>query len=572
MNDPRRIGPNASAPVAAPLLDDDDPALFPKLTDEQVRLLMPLGEVRRTERGEVLFRHGDVSYDVLVVLEGTVVVLVDSGERTRELAMQRPRDLMVELNLFTGQGTGAMGVVREPGSVLAVPAEEFRALVGRDLSFGDFVLQTLFRRRRALERLQLGVRIIGSRFDRDTQRLREFAVRNRILHDWVDADGERGQAQLRELGIEDAVAPVVVLGGGEVLVNPSAADFASAAGLQHQRVASETTYDVVVVGGGPGGLAATVYAAAGGLSTVLLDAVAVGGQAATSARIENYLGFPAGVSGGELADRAQLQAKKFGAELLVPCRAVGLDERDGFHVVALEGGGELQARSVILALGVAYRRLPLPRLADYEGAGVAYAVDVARAELGAADAAVVVGGANSAGQAALTLAEDGHRVYLVVRAQALAAGMARYLRERIGREPTIEVLLGHEVRALAGDGRLEHVTVERTGAGEERTLDAGTMVVLIGARPPTEWLVDTLALDDGGFVLTGPALGRGLGEREPWLALGREPFLVESSRPGVFAIGDVRSGSTKMVAPAAGDGGMAVRFAGEHLARTAVPQ
>jgi thioredoxin reductase (NADPH) len=285
-------------------------------------------------------------------------------------------------------------------------------------------------------------------------------------------------------------------------------------------------------------------------------------------RIENYLGFPAGVSGAELAERAELQAQKFRVELSVPGRAVRLGERDGFHVVTLEGGAQLHAAIVVLALGVQYRRLPVDGLADYEGAGVTYAVDVARGQLAPRETAVVVGGANSAGQAALTLAEDGHHVFLVVRARALEPGMARYLRDRIRSEPEIDVLLGHEVRAVSGDGHLDRVTVEEIATGERRTLDAGAMVVLIGAQPRTEWLAGEIELDADGFVLTGPQLGALLGEREPWKTLGREPFLVETSRPGVFAVGDVRSGSTKMVAPAAGDGGMAVRFAGEHLART----
>jgi thioredoxin reductase (NADPH) len=222
---------------------------------------------------------------------------------------------------------------------------------------------------------------------------------------------------------------------------------------------------------------------------------------------------------------------------------------------------------VILALGVQYRRLPIPQLADYEGAGVVYAVDVARAQIAPMEPAVVVGGANSAGQAALTLAEEGHHVFLVVRGETLEAGMSRYLRERIARDPAVEVMLGHEVRALAGDGRLERVTIEQTRTGERGDLDAGAIVVLIGAQPPTEWLAAELALDDDGYVLTGPALRSAIAQHEPWRTLGRVPLHVETSRPGVFAIGDVRCGSTKMVAPAAGDGGMAARFASEHLAR-----
>ena len=555
---------------SAPLLDADDPALFPKLTEAQVELLARHGEVRPTAAGEVLFRQGNETYDVMVVLEGRVSVLVGSGEEERELVSQGPGDLMVELNLFTGQGTGATGIVRDPGSVLVVPAAEFRELVGRDLSFGDFVLQTLFRRRHALERLQLGIRIVGSRFDRDTQRPREFAVRNRLLHEWLDTDEPRAQRWLADLGISEATSgPVVLLEASRFLVNPTNEELAGATGLRARRSTEGRTYDLAVIGAGPGGLAASVYGAAGGLATVLIDAVAVGGQAATSGRIENYLGFPAGISGAELAERSLLQAKKFGVEISVPRRAARLGERDGYHAVVVDSGEELLAGAVVLALGVQYRRLPIEGLEAYEGNGIAYAVDVARGAIAAGENAVVVGGANSAGQAALTLAEDRHHVFLVVRAESLAAGMARYLRDRIAHDPAVDVLLGHEVRAVSGAEHLEQVIVEKTGTGERQTLAAQAMVVLIGAQPRTEWLPAEIALDEDGFILTGPQLGTLLAQREPWKTLGREPFLVETSRPGVFAVGDVRSGSTKMVAPAAGDGGMAVRFAGEHLARTA---
>jgi thioredoxin reductase (NADPH) len=548
------------------LLDDDDPAVFPKLTEAQVQMLLPLGKVRSVEAGEVLFRPGDLRYDVMVVLEGSVSGMVGSGEDERELGLHRAGDLIAELSLFTGQALGGTVIVREAGSVLVVPGDEFRALVGRELSFGDFVLQTLFRRRQAIERMRLGLLIVGSRLDRDAQRLREFAVRNRLLHEWIDARDARARAWLAELALEETAAPVVLLPDQTFLVNPTNAEFAAAVGCRQRPLAAERTYDVVVVGAGPAGLAASVYAAEGGLSTALLDAVALGGQAATSGRIENLLGFPTGVSGAELAARAQLQAAKFGVEMLVPGRAVGLSERDGLYVLALEDGDELLTRSVILALGVHYRRLPIPRVADYEGAGVAYAADVARALLAPGEAAVVVGGANSAGQAALTLAEHGHHVYLVVRGETLETSMSGHLREQIAHHAAITVMLGHEVRALAGEGRLARVTVEHTRNGERRDLDAHAIVVLIGAEPPTEWLAAELALDNEGFIRTGPALGRAVAQREPWLTLDRAPFLVETSRPGVFAIGDVRSGSTKMVAPAAGDGGIAARFVDEHLA------
>ena len=559
-----------SGRTSVPLLNDDDPTLFPKLTDEQIGALARHGTRRPIEAGEVLFRDGDTTYDAMVLLAGRVAVVLGSGETARELVVNRARDLMAELNILTGQRVGATGIVREAGSMLVVPADEFRALLGRDLGFGDFVLQTLLRRREALERLRLGIQIVGSRFDRDTHRLREFAARNRVLHDWVDPDEMQTAAPPGGTAPEASQGPVVLLGNGRFLRNPTNAELARAIGLYESRIPAGNTFDVVVIGAGPAGLAAGVYGASGGLSTAVLEAVAVGGQAATSARIENYLGFPAGISGADLAERARLQAAKFGAQIMVPRRATGLTERDGFHAVALDDGDELLARSVILALGVQYRRLPIPHLAEYEGLGVAYATDSAREQLRPGDHVVVVGGANSAGQAALAFAQDGREVHVVVRAERLEQSMARYLRDRIA-DSRIDVLLRHEVRGLAGDGHLERVTVEDIGTGDRREIDAGALVVLIGAAPRTDWLAGSFDLDEEGFVLTGPALRYDPRGRESWTRLARAPFLLETSRPGVFAVGDVRSGSTRMVAPAVGEGGMAIRFVAEHLVRAQQP-
>jgi thioredoxin reductase (NADPH) len=564
-------GKEHESSLPAALLDGDDPALFPKLTEQQLALLRPLGRVREVEVDEVLFSDGDTGYDPMVVLAGRVSVLEGGGEAARELVGQRAGDLMAELNLFTGQPVGATGVVREAGSVLVIPVQEFRALVGRELVFGDFVLQLLFRRRQALERLLLGIRIVGSRFDRETHRLREFAARNRVAHKWIDSDEPRAASLLDQLGLSATSGPVVLLGGTRALQHPTNAELADALGLHEAPVATETAFDLVIVGAGPAGLAAGVYGASGGLSTAVLDSVAVGGQAATSARIENYLGFPSGISGAELAERGRIQADKFGVHFLIPRRAVGLAERDGYQVIELDDGGELLARVVILALGVQYRRLSIPGLAEYEGLGVSYATDSAREQLRPNDDAVVVGGANSAGQAALALAEDGRHVYLVARDQSVTRTMAAYLRDRIAQQPAVEVLLGHEIRSVGGDDHLEQVEVQERPSGERRTLAAGALVVLIGATPHTDWLHGKIALDTDGFVLTGASLGTGLRHQEPWQQLDRDPFPLETSTPGVFAVGDVRSGGTQMAAPAVGEGGMAVRLAAEHLARTRAP-
>jgi thioredoxin reductase (NADPH) len=560
--------PKIGAAAIPPLLDDDDPALFPKLTDVQLALLSPYGQVRNIELGNILFRPGEIPSEIIVLLAGEVTVTFGEGDRARTIALQRPRDLLAELNVLTGQRNAATGLVTESGSALFVPQAAIREIISRDLVFGAFILDTLFRRRHAIERLVTGIQIIGSRFDRNTHRLREFATRNRLLHVWLDIDTEDiGQIASAYLTEDGLTAPIAIVGSDVILRNPSNSELARAVGLRDSNVPAEKSFDLVVIGAGPGGLAAGVYGAAGGMSTAILDAVAVGGQAATSARIENYLGFPAGISGADLAERSRLQATKFGARIIAPCRAVGLTERDGYHVVALDSGDELIARTIILATGVQYRRLPVPRIAEYEGLGVAYAADAVREQIGPRDNVVVVGGANSAGQAALSLVEEGRHVHLVVRGGNLAAGMARYLRDRISGTSDVEVLLQHEVRELLGEHRLEAVLVKDVGTGEVRRIAAGGMIVLIGAIPKTDWLAADIALDAEGFVLTGPQLGRDLRDREPWTGLGRGPYLVETGRPGVFAVGDVRSGSTKMVAPAVGEGGMAVRFAAEHLAR-----
>jgi thioredoxin reductase (NADPH) len=440
------------------LLDNSDQALFPKLTDEQLGRLQPIGSVRATALDEVLFAEGEHSYDPMVVLEGAVAVVQGHGKYAREIAPHLPRDLVAELNIFTGEPAAANAVVRQAGSVLVIPVEAFRALVGRDLEFGDFVSQLLFRRRRALRRLRVGFQIIGPSANKDTVRLREFAARNRLLREWIDPTDERARELLGDAAEDALTAPYVVLGDGKPLRNPTNAELARAAGLLRGAEVSRGQYDLVVVGGGPGGLAAAVYAASSGMRTVLLDAVAVGGQASTSARIENYLGFPAGLSGVELAERAILQAQKFNVQMIVPCQAVGLEARDGAHLITLDDGNELTARAVILAVGIQYRRLPIPRLEDYEGVGVAYATATARQQLRPGDAVVVVGGANSAGQMALALAEEGREVNLVARGPTLAGSMAAYLRERISLAPKIEVHLQSEVRELGGEGHLERVS------------------------------------------------------------------------------------------------------------------
>ena len=434
---------------------------------------------------------------------------------------------------------------------------------------GDLILRAFIMRRSILIGLGAGFRIVGSRYSPDTHRLREFAIRNRVPHHWVDLEEDPGaEEMLRRLSVQPSEAPIVLLGPGKVLRNPSNVELARALGLRRD-IEHQLTADVLVVGAGPAGLAAAVYAASEGLSTVVLEALATGGQAAMSPRIENYLGFPAGISGAELAERAVIQAEKFGAHLTVPGEAVELKPLGGGFRVSLRDAAVLTGRTVVIASGVCYRRLSVPGADRLEGVCVHYAATQVETQQCRGEPIVVVGGGNSAGQAILMLAPHVPRLTLVVHERELGENMSRYLADRILSAPTIEVLTHSEVRELVGEGWLETVVVEDLETGERRRLEARSLFVFIGGRPHTEWLRGLVALDDGGYVRTGE--GATAVTADGSLGNGREPsrLPLEASLPGVFAAGDVRSGSVARVAAAVGDGALAIRNVHQFLAGSA---
>jgi len=358
---------------------------------------------------------------------------------------------------------------------------------------------------------------------------------------------------------------VVIWRGSHVLRNPTNAELARAVGLLSP-ASARSVADLLVVGAGPAGLATAVYGASEGLRTVTLDSVATGGQAGTSSRIENYLGFPAGISGAELAERATIQAKRFGAEITVPAEAQGLTQEDDHHVIQIEGQPETRARAVVIATGARYRRLPVERREEFEGTSIYYAATPIETNLCRGDPVAVVGGGNSAAQGALQLAAQTPVVRMIVREHDLGENMSRYLIDRIERTPNIEVLLHTEVRELLGhDGRLEALEIEDTQTGGKGRIEGRALFVFIGAEPHTGWLRDEIELDDRGFILTGPAATPS-GESGRPEGTPHRPRLFESSRPGLFAVGDVRSGSVKRVASAVGEGSMSVRLVHEYLA------
>jgi len=533
---------------------------FPRLSGELLAVVDAAGERRALVAGEVVHRAGEVSREFYVVVRGLLAGYEDYGRATERLiAVLGERRFWGGTNLLTGQPAYITTVAPEDGEVIVVGVEQLRKLIGANQRLGDVILGSFVARRAVLVGMGAGVRLVGSRLSPDTRRLRDFLTRNRIPHGFLDVEAdEQAEGLLREFGVAPADTPLL-LSGSLALRNPTNGSVAQALNLRPSR-APVRVADTLIVGAGPAGLAAAVYAASEGLRTVLVDAVAIGGQASTSARIENYPGFPAGISGAELTDRAALQAKRFGAGTGVPVTATGMAFDDGHHVVALEGGEHLRGRTVVLATGARYRRLAVDRLADFEGAGVFYAATEVEAQACQGEHVVVVGGANSAGQAAVFLAGRGCRVNLVVRGADLGARMSRYLADQVEAHPTIAIHLAANVRELHGDSSLQAVTLD----GAVR-LDARALFVFIGADPCTDWLAGALATDEHGFIMTGQDLqlahlDSARGGRD------RPPLPLETSRPGVFAAGDVRSGSIKRVASAVGEGATAVRMIHQYLA------
>jgi thioredoxin reductase (NADPH) len=544
---------------AGPLTETPDASgAYPRLSEQQIAAIEIAGRRRAVSPGEVLIRTGDVSYDFFVVLSGKVATIDESPPTAELLAIHGARRFLGELSLLTGQASPLTAVVREPGEVLQIPSERLRDLATQDTVLGDLIVRAFVLRRTLLIGIGAGFRIIGSRYLPDTLRLREFAARNRLPHSWIDLeDDTSAELLLRRLGIAPDETPVVIVRGDVVLRNPSAEELARVLGLRDSGGGDdETVRDLVVVGAGPAGLAAAVYGASEGMDTVVVDGVATGGQAGTSSRIENYLGFPSGVSGGELADRATIQARKFGARVTVPAEAVALERRDGGYAVRLGDGEIVTGRTVAIATGARYRRLPVPRLEDFEPTCVYYAATQIEARVCLGDPVVVVGGGNSAGQATVFLSRYAAQLTLVVREPELGVNMSRYLADRIGRLENVEVLLDHQLRELRGDSCLEAVVAEHQATGERRTVPAKALFVFIGASPRTEWLDGQVALDDGGYILTGPDTGQ------------PGTLYLETSLPGVLAAGDVRHGSIMRIASAVGEGAMAVKLVHAYLGRS----
>ncbi len=539
---------------------------FPRLDEDQRARLRAVGQVRRVDANNVLFREGDLVSDFFVVESGAVAIVRGYGGENRVIAVHGRHRFLGELNLLSGARVYLTAVVRDPGEVIQVPLAELFKLIRDDEELANLILQAFLARRSILIDIGGGIKLVGSRYKPDSARLREFLARNRVPHQWIALeDDEEAETLLRSLGIEPAETPVVIGGQNKVLRNPSNAKLASVLRLG-SREPPPAMCDLVIVGGGPAGLAAAVYGASEGLDTQAIDAVAFGGQASTSSRIENYLGFPTGISGSELAERATLQARKFGARLVVPARATRLSREDGHFTIQLDSGEAVNGRSVIVATGAQYRKLDVSELARYEGNGVYYAATQMEAQMCYGDPVLIVGGGNSAGQAAMFLSHHAASCRLLVRGHDLSASMSRYLIDELAGRPQAEIVTGCEIIALQGEDSLQAAVVRDNRTGEQRELEARALFVFIGAEPHTNWLRGQVAMDEHGFLLTGADLqGDDLG------AYGdQHPFFLETSSRGIFAVGDVHSGSIKRVASAVGEGSMAVKLVHQRLASSMI--
>ena len=532
----------------------------PQLGDALFARLVAFGTPQETHPGDVLFKPGDVDVDLIVVARGSVDVIrtetVDVPAKT--VAKVRAGGFVGELNLLTGQNVYLLCRVREAGTVYRITPERLRQLMADDGELSDIIFRALVARRELLQRSAgaRAVEIVGNPRSAAGLALRTYAARQRLIHVWFDAGSPAGEALMESSGLTEDDLPAVVMPGA-TLKRATPGTLGQQLNLSYHR-SSKKPVDVTIVGAGPAGLAAAVYGASEGLDTVLLDATGAGGQAAASSRIENYFGFPFGLSGADLTGRAVLQALKFGAQLASPCQAVKLDtDRNGGRLrLHLPEGEFIDSKAVIIATGARYRALPLERWPDFEGAGIYYAATELEARGCVGSPVTVIGGANSAGQAALYMAGRGSDVSLVVRGPDIAAEMSAYLVDRLLVHPRVTVQCRSEVTRLDGTDFLEEINITDRATDTTRAQPCSGLFCFIGAEPATSWLTG-IATEDNGFIRTDVQLNNtDLGPA--WADLGRTPLPFETNVPCVFAVGDVRSGSMKRVAAATGEGASAI--------------
>lgn len=538
-----------------------DATAFPMLTEDELECLAELGQRRRFADGETLFQDGDFGYSFFAITAGAVRITESSRGRPQEVVTHQPGEFTGDVTMLTRRPPVVTATAVGECEVIEIPSCTIRRMLAEVPDLSDKLLKAFQVRRELLEASDfLGVRIVGEADSKDTLQLREFLYKNKVPFTFYDVNDNEGQQALTDLSATVAETPIVAC-SDNVTRQPSLAKVAECLGIS--REVDNTLYDVLIVGAGPAGLAAGVYGASEGLKTLIVDAVGPGGQAGQSSKIENYMGFPAGLPGAELANLGFLQAMKFGADFTAPIRVHSMEcVSDGTHRVELCTGQIVQTKTVLIATGASYRRLPLEHCSRLEGAGVYYSATSVEARMCRNSTAVVVGGGNSAGQAAMFLSQHAREVKMLLRGNDLRKSMSDYLARRIEQNQVIDVLCETEVHQLIGDKRLRQLSIGNNETGEVDSLDCAGLFIFVGAKPHTEWLPEQVALDNRGFVLTGPAIR----SCNLWTE-DREPCELETTCPGVFAAGDVRSGTTKRCAFAAGDGALAITCVHQYLNR-----
>jgi thioredoxin reductase (NADPH) len=541
---------------------------FPVLTASQIAQLHSFGSVKTTFEGDVLFDLEDSSYCLVVVLEGQTAV-IDRGNKDRVLKTSGAGEFNGELGLLTGQRTFTACIVRERGKALIIPPDRVHYIVENIPELSVLLVTAFAARRQLLMQSSLGsLTIVGSDQNPKVSRLIEFSDRNRIPFRWLNPDNPADGPALAACGFPRTPSFGIVLGGERVIEEATPLDLAKAIGLDLD-IKPAAVSDLVVVGAGPAGLAAAVFGASEGLSTLVIEDTAIGGQAGTSSCIENYVGFPAGISGGDLAFRAEVQATKFGARMTLPRRACALEVRDRKYAVHLEDGSVFLARSIVIATGARYRKLNLAGQEAFEGKGIYYAATEFEGRRCRDGTAVVVGGGNSAGQAAMFLSGHARCVHILCRGPDLAASMSEYLLTRLKRTSNVTIQLRSEIAKVQGDGFLQRITIANRATGESRDINVCGLFVMIGADPCTGWLHGTVQLDEKGFVRT--AFETPSSRSKDHAGATRSLPSFRTDLPGVFAVGDVRSGSVKRVASAVGEGSVVIQAVHQYLATVAPP-
>lgn len=556
---------NMSIPPSVP--DSSSPA-FPTLTADQIERIRPVSHRRVVERGEILFEPNDREVPFFVLLSGAMEIVQPSWDGERPVATHGPGEFTGEMSMISGQLSLVRGRVTEPGDFLQATGDALRSLVARDAELSEILMRAFILRRLALISHGYGnVILMGSRHSAQTLKIREFLTRNGHPYTYVDLDTDRtSQELLDRFHVKLSEVPVVICNSRTVLRSPSIQDLAKCLGFNNS-IDRTQVRDLIIVGAGPAGLAGAVYAASEGLDVLMIETKAPGGQAGSSSRIENYLGFPTGVSGQELAGRAITQAQKFGAAIMVARSVVRLECSRRPFELELDTGETLPARAVVIATGAQYNKPVVENFERFEGEGIYYGATYIEAQLCGGDELAVVGGGNSAGQAAVFLSQTARKVHMLVRSGELRSTMSRYLIQRLTENPKIELHYNTEIVALEGDGRLERVTWLNKKTGERSTHGIEHVFIMTGASPRTEWLRSCLALDEKGFILTGRELDAAgaMNGTQRW-PLQRAPQMLETSRPGVFAVGDARAGNVKRVASAVGEGAIAIHMVHRALA------